>query len=62
MGRLIHCLGMFLRDMSNKRARVKERYQSNDFDPHKETDRIALVALKYSIIVSIIIFLVSEFL
>ena len=62
MGRLIHCLGMFLRDMSNKRARVKERYQSNDFDPHKETDRIALLVLKYAIIISILMFLISEFL
>lgn len=60
MGRLIHCLGMFLRDMTNKRNRRREWMNSEDFDPHIESDRIAIRILIYAVILSFVGLLITS--
>ena len=60
MGRLIHCLGMFLRDMTNKRNKRREWMNSEDFDPHIESDRIASRILIYAVILSFVGLLVTS--
>ena len=56
MGRLIHCLGMFIRDMENK----KQKRKSQPYDEQQEIDRVAKLVLYYGILISVIGFIAIE--
>lgn len=59
MGRLIHCLGMFVRDKENARRRRKQR-DSEVFDPERKAKEIAGVTFFYGMFITIIVLAVTS--